>query len=65
MTRSKWVPVALYALVALPVIAPHIFPWTQISKETYAFGDFVASLWSFWWTKEKFSKLWRTFSTMR
>jgi hypothetical protein len=40
----------LYALVALPVIAPHIFPWTQISKETYAFGDFVASLWSFWWT---------------
>jgi hypothetical protein len=50
VTRPKWIPLAFYALVALPVIAPHIFPWTRVSKETYAFGDVVASLWSFWWT---------------
>jgi hypothetical protein len=50
VARPKWQPIALYALVALPIIAPHIVPWTQISKETYAFGDSVASLWSFWWT---------------
>ncbi|MFP8871980.1 MAG: hypothetical protein VCB43_11555 [Myxococcota bacterium] len=39
MTRREWMSVAIDTEVAVFALAPHIFPMTQVSAATYAYGE--------------------------